>query len=65
MNFFFACSICFGSNHDPYITFVMMGMMALPFLVVGGMFTFLYLKGVFATPSVEDTNTPRPTGSVS
>lgn len=54
MNIFFACSICFGANDNPYITFVMMGMMALPFLVVGGMFTFLYMKGVFATKPVEE-----------
>jgi len=50
---FWACAICFGSNHDPQVALVMMGMLALPFLMVGGMFTFLYVKGVFATPSVE------------
>jgi hypothetical protein len=49
-----ACAICFGSNHNPNVALVMMGMLALPFLMVGGMFTFLYLKGVFATRPVED-----------
>lgn len=49
-----ACAICFGSNHNPNIAIVMMGMLALPFIMVGGMFTFLYLKGVFATRSIDD-----------
>lgn len=49
-----ACAICFGSNHDPNVVIVMMGMLILPFIMVGGMFTLLYVKGVFATRTVDD-----------
>ncbi len=44
-----ACAVCFGST-DPRITYVLMGMLSLPFLMVGGMFAFLYAKGVFRNP---------------
>ncbi|MFB6356693.1 MAG: hypothetical protein ABEJ65_09290 [bacterium] len=47
------CAICFG-DHDPSVTYVLMGMLALPFTMVGGMFTFLYIKGVFHTQMPED-----------
>ncbi len=46
------CAICFGSA-DPRMTFILMGLLALPFLMVGGMFTFLYYKGVFSTKQID------------
>lgn len=46
-----ACAICFGQS-DPRMTMLLMGMLALPFTMVGGMMGFLYYKGVFKTPSV-------------
>lgn len=55
-----ACAICFGQS-DPRMTMVLMGMLALPFAMVGGMMGFLYVKGVFSTPSVSsdpDKNEP-------
>lgn len=50
--FLVGCAICFGSA-DPRMTFILMGLLALPFSMVGGMFFFLYHKGVFATRSPE------------
>lgn len=49
-----ACSICFGHT-DPGVAYVMMGMLTTPFLIVGGMFGFLYYKGVFRNESVEQS----------
>jgi hypothetical protein len=49
------CAICFGSA-DPRMTFILMGLLALPFTMVGGMFTFLYYKGVFS--GTNSTNPP-------
>lgn len=47
-----ACAVCFGST-EPGMTYVLLGMLVLPFLMVGGMFTFLYAKGVFRNPGRE------------
>lgn len=46
-----ACAICFGQT-NPRMTLLLMGMLALPFTMVGGMMGFLYFKGVFSTPPV-------------
>jgi len=48
MSVLVGCAICFGTA-DPRMTVILMGMLALPFAMVGGMFTFLYYKGVFST----------------
>ncbi len=48
-----ACSICFGHT-DPAVAYVMMGMLSVPFLLVGGMFGFLYYRGVFGNPGAEN-----------
>ena len=58
-----ACSICFGHT-DPAVAYVMMGMLSVPFLLVGGMFGFLYYKGVFSRPGMDthdDPEIPRAT----
>lgn len=47
-SFLLACAICFGSA-DPRMTYVLLGMLALPFTMVGGMLTFLYYKGIFSS----------------
>lgn len=54
---FVACAICFGQS-DPRMTMLLMGMLALPFTMVGGMMGFLYFKGVFETPSVPSDADP-------
>lgn len=52
-----ACAICFGQS-DPRMTMLLMGMLALPFTMVGGMMGLLYFKGVFETPSVSSDAEP-------
>ncbi|MFB6344375.1 MAG: hypothetical protein ABEK50_01180 [bacterium] len=52
-----ACAICFGQS-DPRMTMLLMGMLALPFTIVGFMMGLLYVKGVFATEPVSDDGDP-------
>ncbi len=51
------CAVCFGSTHSG-VQLVMLGLLLLPFLMVGGMMGLLYLKGAFATRSPEAAAVP-------
>ena len=55
-----ACGVCFGST-DPRMTLLLLGMLSVPFLMVGGMTTLLYYKGVFRTvePAPGDSSAPK------
>lgn len=46
------CAVCFGSMHAG-VKLVMLGLLLLPFTLVGGMMGLLYVKGAFATRSPE------------
>ncbi len=54
-----ACAICFGSA-DPRVTYVLMGMLALPFTIVGGMLTVLYYNGVLNSPAADSVSEEVP-----
>lgn len=51
--FLIACGVCFGTA-DPRVTWILMGLLVLPFAMVGGMFTFLYYRGVFSNPQPDE-----------
>lgn len=62
------CAVCFGSMHSG-VKLVMLGLLLLPFTLVGSMMGFLYVKGAFATRSPEagedrrsGSATPTPAG---
>lgn len=58
-----ACAVCFGSS-DPRMTYILLGMLATPFVVVGSMFGFLYYRGVFrTTPAPDDSTSPHSPAS--
>lgn len=50
--FLFGCAVCFGSMHSG-VKLVMLGLLLLPFAMVGGMLGLLYVKGAFATRPVD------------
>lgn len=60
----FGCAVCFGSMHSG-VKLVMLGLLLLPFVVVGGMMGLLYVKGAFATRPADAAATPSnsPTGN--
>jgi len=54
--FLTGCAVCFGNAHGG-VQLVMLGMLLLPFVMVGGMMGLLYVKGAFATRPADPGNT--------